>query len=95
MKNILVGFDGSDRGTRALEWAAHEANEASARLTILTVLDSKTIRDAGADEEEARASVAAMQEEAAQKITEQYPFVTCEKRIVNGKVVDALVRYCR
>ncbi|MGI6590468.1 MAG: universal stress protein [Eggerthellaceae bacterium] len=91
MKNILVGFDGSDRGERALAWAAQEANEQSARLTVLTVLDSKVIREAGAEEEEARKSVAAMQDEAARKVAEKFPFVTCDKRIVSGKVVDALV----
>ncbi len=37
MSGILVGIDGSNHSTRALEWAAHEASVRAVPLTVLTV----------------------------------------------------------
>jgi nucleotide-binding universal stress UspA family protein len=39
MRRILVGYDGSDGGRRALERAVEEANVAGGRVTVLSVFD--------------------------------------------------------
>ena len=39
MSRILVGYDGSDGGKRALERAASEARDSHARLTVLSVVN--------------------------------------------------------
>ncbi len=91
MKSILVGIDGSERGERALEWAARHANRESARLTLLTVVDTQFMRDSGANEDSVYEAVQQVLDEAAKTVAEKYPFVTCETRAINGKVVDTLV----
>lgn len=91
MKSILVGIDGSERGERALEWGARQANLESARLTLLTVVDTQFIREAGASDESVRNAVQATLDAATKAVAEKYPFVTCETRAINGKVVDTLV----
>lgn len=91
MKSILVGIDGSERGERALQWAARHANRESARLTLLAVVDTQFIREAGASDESVRTAVQQVLDDAAKGVAEKYPFVTCETRAINGKVVDTLV----
>lgn len=39
MESILVGIDGSERGKKALKWAARLANREGAHLTLLAVID--------------------------------------------------------
>jgi nucleotide-binding universal stress UspA family protein len=39
MRRILVGYDGSDGGRRALDRAVAEARESRARITVLSVFD--------------------------------------------------------
>jgi len=39
MRRILVGYDGSDGGRRALDRAIAEARESPARVTVLSVFD--------------------------------------------------------
>jgi nucleotide-binding universal stress UspA family protein len=42
MPGILVGFDGSDHATRALEWAAKMAADLNRPLTVLAVIQVAT-----------------------------------------------------
>lgn len=39
LESILVGIDGSERGKKALKWAARLANREGAHLTLLAVID--------------------------------------------------------
>ena len=59
MKKILVGIDGSARGTRALHWAARRAGREGAKLELLSVIDSRKVKEAGVSIEDVQEAVEA------------------------------------
>ena len=59
MKKILVGIDGSARGARALHWAARRASREGAYLELLSVVDSRKVKEAGASIEDVQEAVEA------------------------------------
>ncbi len=91
MKKILVGIDGSSRGTRALHWAARRANREGAKLVLLSVVDPKMAKEAGVELDEVR--------DAAEKILYagrdfaigRYENVQVEMRTAEGEVVENIV----
>lgn len=91
MKSILVGIDGSARGTKALMWAARQANREEARLCLLTVVDPRFVREAGATDEMVHQAVEDVLSTAVKRVAQTYPSVRCETEVANGKVVDTLV----
>lgn len=42
IEKVLVGIDGSERGTRAQAWAVNFANHESAAVTLMLVIDART-----------------------------------------------------
>ena len=57
MESILVGIDGSERGKKALKWAARLANREGAHLTLLAVIDPASDQLTGSDHRVLREAV--------------------------------------
>lgn len=91
MKSILVGIDGSDRGKRALRWAARQAQREQASLTLLMVIDPKVVSAAGGDEGHVNSAANKTLDEAESLALSLYPGLSIEKRLVSGKVVESIV----
>lgn len=91
MASILVGIDGSERGDSALSWAIERAHIDGADLELVTVLDARTLRAAGGNEDVARTAAETVLEGARQKALNRYPSVNVSFSVIKGKVVDAIV----
>lgn len=90
-KSILVGIDGSERGLRALEWAARRAEREGERLTLLAAVDPDEASAAGADMLTAFSLAQRVLDEARAAATESHPDVAVETTVAQGKVVDCIV----
>ena len=91
MARILVGIDGSERGARALEWAARRAEREGDELTLLAVADPAVARESGV---EASALADACQRalgEALALLNERYPGVRAATSLVEGKIVEGII----
>ena len=91
MKKILVGIDGSARGARALHWAARRASREGANLELLSVVDSRKVKEAGASIEDVQEAVEANLDKARNFVAKRYPNMQVEMRIAEGEVVENIV----
>ena len=91
MKKILVGIDGSARGARALHWAARRASREGANLELLSVVDSRKVKEAGASIEDVQEAVEANLDKARNFVAKRYSNVQVEMRIAEGEVVENIV----
>lgn len=91
MDSILVGIDGSERGEKALRWAARQAETEGARLSLLTVVDPRQVRAAGVSEDAAYLAARRALDASADAVAGAYPELRCEARAAKGRVVDSLV----
>ena len=57
LESILVGIDGSERGKKALKWAARLANREGAHLTLLAAIDPASNELVGSDHRVLREAV--------------------------------------
>ena len=91
MKKILVGIDGSMRGTRALHWAARRASREGAKLVLLSVVDPKMAKEAGVEFEDVQEAVEANLDKARDFVVGRYEGVQVEMRTADGEVVAGIV----
>lgn len=91
MKSVLVGIDGTERGRKALLWAARHAYREGARVVLLTVVDPRFIRESGATDTSVTKAVGDMLSAAVASVAQSYPSVRCETQVARGRVVDTLV----
>ncbi len=91
MTRILVGIDGSERGERALEWAARRAERDGASLTLLSVVDSAVAREAGVDTETMKRASQETVDAAAAKLAAGHPGVKATTSVVEGKIVESMI----
>ena len=90
MSSILVAIDGSQRGERALAWAARYAGRDGAQLALVSVIDPAVARTYGADRALAHSSAQAVLDAAKRSVLSEYPDADVSTSIVEGKIVDAL-----
>ena len=88
---ILVGIDGTERGERALEWAARYGAREGASLTLIAVVDPAAARAYGIDKQTGDAAIEGVLQEAKEKALAKYPGTEVSTMISVGKVVDCLV----
>lgn len=91
MSKILVGIDGSERGVRALTWAAKRAAATGAEVTCLLVIDPRFTRGAREEAEAVRAAAVEAISAARDQVTTLYPHVATRALTLEGKVLDSLV----
>lgn len=91
MTKILVGIDGTERGERALEWAARYGARENASLTLIAVVDPSAARMYGVDKQTGDAAIQEVLNDAKAKVLAKYPATEVETVIAVGKVVDCLV----
>ncbi len=91
MKKILVGVDGSVRGTRALHWAARRANCSGATLVLLSVADPKLAKEAGIPFEDLQSAVEGILYQGRDFVEVRYPGLRTEMRVAEGEVVENIV----
>lgn len=88
---ILVGIDGTERGERALEWAARYGAREGAELTLIAVVDPAAARAYGIDKQTGDAAIEGVLQEAKGRVLAKYPATEVDTMISVGKVVDCLV----
>lgn len=88
---ILVGIDGTERGERALEWAARYGAREGAELTLIAVVDPAAARAYGIDKQTGDAAIEGVLQEAKDRVLAKYPATEVDTMISVGKVVDCLV----
>lgn len=88
---ILVGIDGTERGERALEWAARYGAREGAELTLVAVVDPAAARAYGIDKQTGDAAIEGVLQEAKGRVLAKYPATEVDTMISVGKVVDCLV----
>lgn len=88
---ILVGIDGTERGERALEWAARYGAREGAALTLIAVVDPAAARAYGIDKQTGDAAIEGVLQEAKGRVLAKYPATEVDTMISVGKVVDCLV----
>lgn len=91
LESILVGIDGSERGKKALKWAARLANREQAHLTLLAVIDPASDKLAGSDHKVLRDAVENVLGEAQELVRADYPELDVDASYVSGDIVEALV----
>lgn len=91
LESILVGIDGSERGKKALKWAARLANREAAHLTLLAVIDPASDKLAGSDHKVLREAVENVLGEAEEQVHADYPELAVDASYVSGDIVEALV----
>lgn len=91
MAQILVGIDGSERGEHALEWAVFESARLNATsITLLTVVDEKSMRAASVSLESARSAASDALSKLRERVVAHHPELTLYKRVEQGEVVSVL-----
>ena len=88
---ILVGIDGTERGERALEWAARYGAREGAALTLIAVVDPAAARAYGIDKQTGDAAIEGVLQEAKDRVLAKYPATEVDAMISVGKVVDCLI----
>lgn len=88
---ILVGIDGTERGERALEWAARYGAREGASLTLIAVVDPAAARAYGIDKQTGDAAIEGILQEAKAAVLAKHPATEVDTVIAVGKVVDCLV----
>ncbi|MDM8288552.1 universal stress protein [Slackia piriformis] len=88
--SIVVGIDGTDRGARALEWAARTAEREGAGLTLLAIIDESVVQAYGTPAEDLRGSIEQMLESERARMLECHPNLETSTAIVSGKIVECL-----
>lgn len=91
LESILVGIDGSERGKKALKWAARLANREGAHLTLLAVIDPASNELVGSDHRVLREAVENVLGEAQEFVCGDYPELAMDASYVSGDIVEALV----
>lgn len=91
MTNILVAVDGTERGERALTWAARYADREQAHLVLVSVVDPAVTRTYGVDEQSSVAAAEAVLAAARKGVLARYAHTVVDMRVVMGKVVESLV----
>ena len=91
LESILVGIDGSERGKKALKWAARLANREGAHLTLLAVIDPASNELVGSDHRVLREAVENVLGEAQEFVRGDYPELAMDASYVSGDIVEALV----
>lgn len=91
MKKILVGIDGSQRGTRALHWAARRASREGAKLELLSVIDPKMAKESGVPVDDVHDAVEQILYQGRDFVQERYEGVQVEMRTAEGEVVESIV----
>ncbi len=91
LESILVGLDGSERGKKALKWAARLANREGAHLTLLAVIDPASDQLTGSDHRVLREAVENVLGEAQEFVRGDYPELAMDASYVSGDIVEALV----
>ena len=91
LESILVGIDGSERGKKALKWAARLANREGAHLTLLAVIDPASNELVGSDHRVLREAVENVLGEAQDFVRGDYPELAMDASYVSGDIVEALV----
>lgn len=91
MSSILVGVDGTERGQRAVEWAARYGKREGASLELMAVVDPAVARAFGAEKASTDAAIEGVLEAAKQQALGIYPEASVSTRIVTGKIIDCLV----
>lgn len=91
LESILVGIDGSERGKKALKWAARLANREGAHLTLLAVIDPASDQLTGSDHRVLREAVENVLGEAQEFVRGDYPELAMDASYVSGDIVEALV----
>lgn len=90
MSSILVGIDGTERGQRAVEWAARYGKREGASLVLAAVVDPAVARTYGAQKDSTDAAVQGVLDEAKQLALGIYAEAQVETKILEGKIIDAL-----
>ncbi|MFF7250215.1 universal stress protein [Embleya sp. NPDC008237] len=91
---VLVGYDGSPGGERALAWGARAAAEAKTPLYLVTAVPTGVLgRRAHADE--VRKGARALLEQAAERSRAAHPHLSVETSSVEGPAADVLLEASR
>lgn len=88
---ILVGIDGSERGKRALCWAAARAVRDGSDLTLLLVIDSRFTQGSQRGADTVREAADDALARAAELVAARAPQVRARAVSLEGKVLDSIV----
>lgn len=91
MIDILVGIDDSERGDRALAWAARYAQRVQGNLTLVSVVDPGSARQLGLEVDAVDAAAQKSLDARRDRLAAQFPGVGVTTHVVQGKVIDELV----
>lgn len=91
MTKILVGIDGTERGERAVEWAARYGAREGASLKLIAVVDPNQARAFGIDRQTGDSAIDEILQVSKAKVIGRYPQAQVETAIAVGKIVDCLV----
>ncbi|MYS80678.1 universal stress protein [Embleya scabrispora] len=94
---VLVGYDGSPGGERALAWGARAAAEAKAPLYLAMAIPAGTLAHLGrhAHSAEVREGARALLEQAADRCRVAHPYLAVETSLVEGPAADVLLEASR
>jgi nucleotide-binding universal stress UspA family protein len=90
MTKILVGYDGTERGEKALSWACHNVPSDDAHITLFTVIDSDVADSSNLAEDALRRAVLEELDKDRAKVAEQFSDITFSVDCAEGHVVDTL-----
>lgn len=91
MMRILVAVDGTERGKRALAWAARYGHREQAALMLVSVVNPAEVSALGADPKAVEASVEHLLATACKWVVEKYPDLELSAKVVYDKIVDGIV----
>ncbi|MDY2626353.1 MAG: universal stress protein [Coriobacteriales bacterium] len=89
---ILVGYDGTERGERALAWASRRAQQTGDGLALFTAIDARLAKANGLDQEALRARVVQTLSERRERLLASHPALSVTITCANDRVVPALVK---
>lgn len=89
---ILVGYDGSERGEKALAWACQHAQQTGDGLALFTAVEARLAKANGLDLEALRKQVLKTLSERKQQLLTRYPGLTVTITCADNRVVPALVK---
>lgn len=90
MARILVGVDGTERGVKAIEWAALRARRTSSQVTLLTAVALDSAKAFGAEVESIRETVENKLRDIAQKISEDFENIEVDWIVHDEGILEAL-----